>query len=165
MRAKTAFTPEAVGGAAGPSVDATAPLREVAARAEVLSDQAGILAAQGAGTKAMGLWADYLRDRMERKEAMRTLPSLLPSRAQRLRALRVVHQVPGRIDEMAPHTFETLRRMAEVLGLPPQTEDVLSGPLAAPVSVAAEPDAEPAPEAAPAGKPPGRRRIAAESGG
>jgi hypothetical protein len=43
-----------------------------------------------------------------------------------------VRYVPGRIDEMAPHTFETLRRMAEVLGQPPITEDVLEDPLVTP---------------------------------
>jgi hypothetical protein len=66
------------------------------------------------------------------EEAMASLPALLPTAEDRTRALSVVRYVPGRIDEMAPHTFETLRRMAEVLGQPPITEDVLEDPLVTP---------------------------------
>jgi pimeloyl-ACP methyl ester carboxylesterase len=65
-------------------------------------------------------------------EALATLPSLLRTDEERELALRLVRYVPGRIDDMAPHTFETLRRMAEVLGLPPFSDDVLEDPLAAP---------------------------------
>jgi len=66
------------------------------------------------------------------EEAMATLPKLLPTAEERALALQVVRYIPGRIDDMAPHTFETLRRMAEVLDLPSITEDVLEDPLAAP---------------------------------
>jgi tellurite resistance protein len=81
------------------------------------------------------------------EEAMASLPLLLSTSEERERALRVVRYVPGRIDEMAPHTFETLRRMAEVLGLPAFSDDVLEDPLATP--------ALPAPAAT--AKPKGRR--------
>jgi pimeloyl-ACP methyl ester carboxylesterase len=87
------------------------------------------------------------------EEAMASLPALLPTAEERDRALRVVRYVPGRIDEMAPHTFETLRRMAEVLGLPPFSDDVLEDPLARPAL----------PEPAPA-KPARARRAAEEAG-
>ncbi len=63
--------------------------------------------------------------------ALATLPTLLPKREDRELALRVAHYVPGRIDEMAPHTFEALRRLAEVLGVPAITTDVTEDPLAA----------------------------------
>jgi pimeloyl-ACP methyl ester carboxylesterase len=79
-------------------------------------------------------------------EAMAALPQLLPTTAERELAMKVVRYVPGRIDDMAPHTFETLRRMAEVLGLPPITDDVLEDPLAAPerpLAVAAPEPARP----------------------
>jgi pimeloyl-ACP methyl ester carboxylesterase len=66
------------------------------------------------------------------EEALASLPKLLPKREERELALRVVRYIPGRIDDMAPHTFETLRRMAEVLQLPPIADDVLDDPLAAP---------------------------------
>ncbi|WP_149535789.1 DUF3141 domain-containing protein [Siccirubricoccus phaeus] len=74
-------------------------------------------------------------------EALATLPQLLPKQEERELALKVAYYVPGRIDEMAPHTFETLRRMAGVLGLPPITSDVLEDPLA-PAPAAAAPAAE-----------------------
>jgi len=77
------------------------------------------------------------------EEAMATLPLLLSTPEERDRALRVVRYVPGRIDEMAPHTFETLRRMADVLGLPAFSDDVTENPLAKhalpPPSAAAKP--------------------------
>lgn len=68
------------------------------------------------------------------EQALSTLPKLLPDRRERELAMKVVRYVPGRIDEMAPHTFETLHRMAEVLGLPPITADVTEDPLAMPAS-------------------------------
>ena len=59
---------------------------------------------------------------------MARLPLLLPDPQGRDLGQRAVRYVPGRIDEMAPHTFETLRRMAGMFGLPAVTEDVLEDP-------------------------------------
>ncbi len=74
---------------------------------------------------------------LDPERALATLPKLLPTREQRELALKTVRYVPGRIDEMAPHTQQALRRMAEVLELPTVAEDVLEDPLsAAPLSAA-----------------------------
>jgi len=64
-------------------------------------------------------------------EAVATLPDLLPTKADREKALAVARYVPGRIDEMAPHTLETLQHLADTLGLPRVTDDVLDDPLSA----------------------------------
>ncbi|WP_368416536.1 alpha/beta fold hydrolase [Falsiroseomonas sp.] len=100
------------------------------------------------------------------EEALATLPDLLRTPEERERALRVVRYVPGRIDEMAPHTFEMLRRMAEVLGLPPFTDDVPEDPLAAAALPPLQAGAEGAPEET-ALRPKGARaaRRAAEGAG
>jgi hypothetical protein len=64
------------------------------------------------------------------EEAVATLPSLLPDPMERARALAVVRYIPGRLDEMAPHTLEAIQRFARTLGLPPVTEDMPADPLA-----------------------------------
>ena len=64
------------------------------------------------------------------EEAMASLPALFEDAEEAARALRVVRYIPGRIDEMAPHTLETLQRMAKVLRQPPITDDVIEDPLA-----------------------------------
>ncbi len=64
------------------------------------------------------------------KAAMAALPELLKTREERELALKVVRYIPGRISDMAPHTFETLRQFADVLDLPPITDDILEDPLA-----------------------------------
>jgi len=65
----------------------------------------------------------------ERERAIETLPDLLPHAADRELAAKVAQYVPGAIDEMAPHTLETLQRMRHVLGLSSTVEDVLEDPL------------------------------------
>jgi tellurite resistance protein len=64
------------------------------------------------------------------EEAMASLPALFEDAEEAARALRVVRYIPGRIDEMAPHTLEILQRMAKVLRQPPITDDVIEDPLA-----------------------------------
>ena len=66
------------------------------------------------------------------EEAITTLPLLLKTDEERERAARVVQFIPGPIDEMAPHTLETLQRLRTVLGLSPLVEDVSDDPLADP---------------------------------
>ncbi|MFT3975294.1 MAG: DUF3141 domain-containing protein [Amaricoccus sp.] len=65
-----------------------------------------------------------------RKDAIETLKDLLPTQKERDLALRVVQFIPGRIDEMAPHTLDLLQHLHEVLGVAPITEDVTTDPLA-----------------------------------
>ncbi|MBN9669539.1 DUF3141 domain-containing protein [Roseibium aggregatum] len=64
------------------------------------------------------------------ERAIETLPYLLKTREERELATKVVRYVPGAIDEMAPHTLETLQKFHQVLGLPPVSEDITEDPLA-----------------------------------
>ena len=68
----------------------------------------------------------------ERERVIETLPDLLPERADRALAAKVVQYVPGKIEEMAPRTLEMLQRFHEILDLPPVERDVLTDPLAVP---------------------------------
>jgi pimeloyl-ACP methyl ester carboxylesterase len=64
-----------------------------------------------------------------REEAIAGLPKLLKTQEERELAARVVRYIPGAIDEMAPHTLETLQQFHKVLGLPPFSEDITEDPL------------------------------------
>ncbi len=64
-----------------------------------------------------------------RQDAIATLKDMLPTQEERELALRVVQYIPGRIDEMAPHTLDLLQHLHEVLGVAPITEDVTTDPL------------------------------------
>ncbi|MHA7773777.1 DUF3141 domain-containing protein [Roseibium sp. M-1] len=64
--------------------------------------------------------------------AIETLPKLLKTREERELAAGVVRYIPGAIDEMTPHTLETLQRFHAVLGLPPVAGDISDDPLAVP---------------------------------
>jgi hypothetical protein len=55
----------------------------------------------------------------EPEEAIETLPELLPSPAEREKAIAVVEFVAGAVEEMEPHTIEALQNLRAVLGLPP----------------------------------------------
>ncbi len=69
------------------------------------------------------------------EKAIETLPLLLKTQKDRELAAQVVRYVPGAIDEMTPHTLETLQTFQEVLGLSPITGDVTEDPLASDVEV------------------------------
>ncbi len=66
-----------------------------------------------------------------REEAIEALKDLLPTQEERQLALKVVQYIPGRIEEMAPHTLDLLQHLHDVLGVAPITEDVTEDPLAA----------------------------------
>ncbi|MGF1447425.1 MAG: DUF3141 domain-containing protein [Pikeienuella sp.] len=66
----------------------------------------------------------------EPEAALATLTDLIPDMESRRLAAEVVQYVPGAIEEMAPHTFHTLQRMREVLGLEPASVDITEDPLA-----------------------------------
>lgn len=61
--------------------------------------------------------------------AVETLPLLLPTAAERQRAIGVVDFIAGPIDEMEPHTVEMLGRIRAVLGLPAMSAPPLLDPL------------------------------------
>ena len=65
----------------------------------------------------------------EPERATKTLPDLLKSPEERLRAVEVAQYIAGTINEMEPRTLEMLQRLRRVLDLPPMTGDVLADPL------------------------------------
>ena len=66
------------------------------------------------------------------EEAIKALPKLLRTPEERRIAAEVAQYIPGRIDEMAPHTLEMLQRFRKVLDLPAIAGDILEDPLGAP---------------------------------
>ncbi|WP_305986280.1 DUF3141 domain-containing protein [Roseibium sp. MMSF_3544] len=64
------------------------------------------------------------------EQALATLPKLLKTKADRELASKVVRYIPGSIEEMTPHTLETLQMLHQVLDLPPVSEDIKEDPLA-----------------------------------
>ena len=63
-------------------------------------------------------------------QAIGSLPKLLKTREERELASKVVRYIPGAIDEMTPHTLETLQKFHQILDLPPVSEDIKDDPLA-----------------------------------
>ena len=51
--------------------------------------------------------------------AIATLPDLLPDAAERERSISVVEFIAGAVEEMKPHTLQTLQRLRAALGLSP----------------------------------------------
>ncbi|WP_306143367.1 DUF3141 domain-containing protein [Roseibium sp. MMSF_3412] len=80
------------------------------------------------------------------ERALSSLPKLLKTREERELATRVVRYIPGDIDEMTPHTLETLQSFHKVLGLPPATGNIEEDPLGE-SAASAEPDKAPEPAA------------------
>jgi hypothetical protein len=67
----------------------------------------------------------------ERDRAIATLPDLLPTGEDRERAIRVIEFIAGSVEEMEPHTLQSLQRFHAALGLsglalPKATQDPLS---------------------------------------
>lgn len=65
----------------------------------------------------------------EPDQAIATLPLLLKTREERLRAIETAQFVVGAIKEMAPHTLELFQRLREVVEVEPMTGDVTADPL------------------------------------
>lgn len=65
-------------------------------------------------------------------EAIRALPRMLRSPEERRLAAEICRYVPGRIDEMAPHTLELLQHFYDVLELPAFTGDLDRDPMEGP---------------------------------
>ncbi|MCK7615446.1 DUF3141 domain-containing protein [Roseibium sediminicola] len=63
------------------------------------------------------------------EQALAALPKLLKTREERELAAKVVRYIPGAIDEMTPHTLETLQQFHKVLDLPPVSGDITEDPL------------------------------------
>jgi pimeloyl-ACP methyl ester carboxylesterase len=83
-----------------------------------------------------------------REEAVSSLPVLLPSAADRKRAVDAVQFIAGPIGEMAPTTLEMLQRFHAVLDLGPVTGDILNDPLLDGMA-----DTPPAPQSSPTRRP------------
>lgn len=66
------------------------------------------------------------------EQALAALPKLLKTREERELAAKVVRYIPGAIDEMTPHTLETLQQFHKVLDLPPVSGDITEDPLVSP---------------------------------
>ncbi|MEO0977650.1 MAG: DUF3141 domain-containing protein [Pseudomonadota bacterium] len=64
------------------------------------------------------------------EHALSSLLKLLKTKEERELACKVVRYIPGDIDEMTPHTLETLQSFHKVLGLPPATGNIEEDPLA-----------------------------------
>jgi len=65
------------------------------------------------------------------EQALAALPKLLKTSDERELAANVVRYIPGALDEMTPHTLETLQRFHKVLDLPPVSGDITEDPLVA----------------------------------
>lgn len=88
------------------------------------------------------------------ERALSSLPKLLKTKEERELACKVVRYIPGDIDEMTPHTLETLQSFHKVLGLPPATDNIEEDPLAESTAPAkAEAGVKPADADAPVRKP------------
>jgi len=96
-------------------------------------------------------------------KAIEALPKLLKTREERELASKVVRYIPGALDEMAPHTLETLQQFHKVLGLPPVSGDITEDPLATSGSGAASDGSTSGPESNELSPAPVRAASAAEA--
>ncbi len=95
-----------------------------AVRRDRLERSAGVLtkdepfASLGAERRAALIREQSVIAEFEREKAIQTLPDLLPTEAERRKAIEVVEFIAGSIEEMEPKTLQMVQRFHAALGLP-----------------------------------------------
>lgn len=87
-------------------------------------------ASLGAQRRAQLIHEQSIIVEFEREAAIKTLPKLLPTYEERVKALGAVEYVAGAIEEMEPRTVHMLQQIRKALDLPPiETNLALANPL------------------------------------
>ncbi len=76
-------------------------------------------ASMGAAARAAAIHEQTIIVEFERERAIEALPKLLPDTESRRRALAAVEEVAGPLEEMEPHTIQTIQTFRRILDLSP----------------------------------------------